>query len=170
MCSSTRPLPKSPPPSCSDRPTGAAGPFEMVDPFHLDRFVEAQSRSHVTVLAELGRGRKRSHWMWFVFPQLKGLGRSSTSEFYGIQGLEEARAYLAHPILGPRLRECAGLVNRVDGRTAEQIFGFPDWTKFRSSMTLFSLADPEEPAFRLALDRYFGGEADPEMLRLLDGR
>ena len=119
------------------------------------------------VRAELKAGRKATHWMWFVFPQLAGLGFSERAQFYGIASLEEARAYLAHRVLGPRLLECTGLVNAVEGRTAHDIFGSPDDMKFRSSMTLFSLADPDEPAFGAALERYFQGGKDRRTLDLL---
>jgi len=119
------------------------------------------------VRAELKAGRKLTHWMWFVFPQLAGLGFSERAQFYGIASLEEARAYLAHRVLGPRLLECTGLVNAVEGRTAHDIFGSPDDMKFRSSMTLFSLADPDEPAFGAALERYFQGGKDRRTLDLL---
>ena len=119
------------------------------------------------VRAELKAGRKATHWMWFVFPQLAGLGFSERAQFYGIASLEEARAYLAHRVLGPRLLECTGLVNAVEGRTAHDIFGSPDDKKFRSSMTLFSLADPDEPAFGAALERYFQGGKDRRTLDLL---
>jgi uncharacterized protein (DUF1810 family) len=139
----------------------------MADAFYLDRFVQAQDPVLAQVRRELAEGRKRSHWMWFIFPQLRGLGHSAMAQRYGIESLAEARAYLAHPLLGPRLAECAGLVNRVEGRTAHQIFGSPDDLKFHSSMTLFALADPAAPAFRLALDKYFGGEPDSATTRLL---
>ena len=132
----------------------------MADPFDLDRFVRAQDPVLDQVRRELGEGRKRSHWMWFVFPQLRGLGRSATAQRYGIGSLSEAKAYLAHPVLGPRLVECTGLVNKVEGRSAHQIFGGPDDLKFHSSMTLFAAADGDLPAFREALDKYFGGALD----------
>src|SRR3954447_15929466 len=127
----------------------------MSDPFDLERFVQAQDPVLAQVRRELGEGRKRSHWMWFVFPQLRGLGHSAMAQHYGLGGIEEARAYLAHPVLGPRLLDCTALVNRVEGRTAHDIFGTPDDMKFRSSMTLFAAARPEEAAFRTALERYF---------------
>ena len=139
----------------------------MDDPFHLERFVEAQAPIYGQALAELRAGDKRSHWMWFVFPQLAGLGLSPTAQRYAIGSLEEARAYLAHPALGPRLRECAAAVNAVEGLSARRIFGSPDDLKFRSSMTLFREAAPDEAAFQAALDRYFAGEADPRTLELL---
>jgi uncharacterized protein (DUF1810 family) len=132
----------------------------MSDAFDLDRFVRAQDPVLDQVRRELGEGRKRSHWMWFVFPQLRGPGRSATAQRYGIGSLDEARAYLAHPVLGPRLVECTGLVNRVEGRSAYEIFGSPDDLKFHSSMTLFAAADPEALAFRMALGKHFGGALD----------
>ena len=137
------------------------------DPFDLERFVRAQAPVYEAVRAELAAGRKRSHWMWFVFPQLRGLGRSSTAQHYGITSLEEARAYLAHPLLGKRLRECCGLMLAVQGRSANQILGSPDDLKFRSCVTLFALAAPEEAVFRQALDKYYGGEPDPQTLAAL---
>jgi len=132
----------------------------MPDAFDLDRFVQAQDPVLAQVRRELAEGRKRSHWMWFVFPQLKGLGRSATARHYGIASLAEARAYLAHPVLGRRLAECAALVNRVEGRSVHEIFGSPDDLKFHSSMTLFAAADPDAPVFREALDKHFAGALD----------
>ena len=119
------------------------------------------------VRMELKVGRKATHWMWFVFPQLAGLGFSHRARFYAIASLDEARAYIAHPVLGPRLVECAELVNAAEGRSAHDIFGSPDDLKFHSSMTLFSLAAPEEVAFGTALERYFGGRHDGRTLDLL---
>jgi len=139
----------------------------MPDPFRLQRFIEAQAPVYPAVEAELRAGRKASHWMWFIFPQLEGLGRSGTARFYAITGLEEARAYLAHPILGQRLVHCVALVNAVEGRSAHEIFGSPDDLKFRSSVTLFREAVPENALFQAALDKYFGGEPDPATLALL---
>ena len=139
------------------------------DPFDLQRFVSAQSPVIETVKAELSAGFKRSHWMWFVFPQLSGLGKSATSRRYALSGLAEARAYLAHPKLGERLRECTRLVLAIRGRTAQQIFGQVDACKFHSSMTLFSLASPTDPLFAEALARYHGGRLDQETLVRLDG-
>ena len=133
----------------------------MADPFNLQRFVDAQAGVYEAALAELAAGRKRTHWMWFVFPQLVGLGSSPMAQAYAISGLEEARAYLAHPVLGPRLLACTNAVNAVEGRSAHEIFGSPDDLKFRSSMTLFARAAPEEPAFRAALGKYFDGAEDP---------
>jgi uncharacterized protein (DUF1810 family) len=136
-------------------------------PFDLDRFVVAQGGVYPGVVAELRAGRKTGHWMWFVFPQVAGLGMSETSRFYAIASLDEARAYLAHPVLGPRLRECAGIVAATEGRSAEAIFGGIDAVKLRSSMTLFRRAAPDEPAFAAVLDRFFGGAADPRTDELL---
>jgi uncharacterized protein (DUF1810 family) len=153
----------------------------MADSFDLQRFLDAQADAYDDVLAELHSGRKTSHWMWFIFPQLRGLGHSPTAEHFAIQSLEEARAYLVHSILGPRLRECTALVNQIPGRSVEQIFGFPDNLKFRSSLTLFLQASswerrsPGRPApstadrdlFFAALGKYFHGEPDPLTLSLL---
>ena len=119
----------------------------MTDPFDLQRFVDAQSRVYDAVVAELLDGRKRTHWIWFVFPQLAGLGRSPTAAKYAISSLAEAQAYLRHDVLGPRLRECTRLVNEVQGRSIEEIFGWPDNLKVRSSMTLFSHATRERDEF-----------------------
>jgi uncharacterized protein (DUF1810 family) len=135
----------------------------MDDPYDLQRFVAAQDagRSYDQAAAELRRGRKTSHWMWFVFPQVAGLGRSPVAQLYAISGLAEAQAYLAHPVLGPRLAECTAIVAGLCGRTAEQVFGGIDALKLRSSMTLFLRAAPDQPAFRQVLDQYFGGDPDP---------
>ncbi|MEJ8839188.1 DUF1810 domain-containing protein [Ramlibacter sp. AN1133] len=138
----------------------------MDDPFGLQRFVAAQADAIEDVRDELRAGRKRSHWMWFVFPQCKGLGSSSTAQFYGIASLDEARAYLAHPVLGPRLRECCALMLAVPGKSAHEILGSPDDVKFRSCLTLFSLAAPEEAVFRQGLARFYGGEPDPRTVAL----
>jgi uncharacterized protein (DUF1810 family) len=136
------------------------------DPFELDRFVEAQSPVYPTVLAELRAGAKRSHWIWFIFPQLRGLGRSATAHRFGISSLAEAKAYLDHPILGPRLRECAALLVAAEGRSASEILGYPDDLKFCSSMTLFARAG-DDPVFRAVLDIFYGGQEDPATLELL---
>lgn len=133
----------------------------MAEPYDLDRFVAAQAGVYDRALAELRAGEKRSHWMWFIFPQIAGLGSSPMARRYAIGTLDEARAYGAHPVLGARLRACTAAVNGVTGRTAHVIFGSPDDMKFRSSMTLFARAAPEEPGFAEALARYFGGEPDP---------
>jgi uncharacterized protein (DUF1810 family) len=135
----------------------------------LERFLTEQNRDYETVLAELRRGHKTSHWIWFIFPQIAGLGRSAMSQHFAIGSLDEARAYLAHPVLGARLRECVGLLLAVEGRSADVIFGPLDAMKVRSSMTLFHRAAPDESAFRQVLDRFFAGIADPatdELLRL----
>jgi uncharacterized protein (DUF1810 family) len=137
------------------------------DPYHLGRFVDAQSGEYEQVLAELRAGRKQSHWIWFIFPQFKGLGRSPMAEHYGIGSIDEAHAYLRHPILGPRLEECTALVNEIEGRTIDDIFGFPDNLKFRSSMTLFANAAEDNHFFVDALTKYFAGEPDTKTLELI---
>jgi uncharacterized protein (DUF1810 family) len=134
----------------------------------LERFVEAQGPVFDTVRRELAAGRKAGHWMWFVFPQIAGLGTSPTARFYALASLEEAKAYLAHPVLGSRLTEATRLVLGAGGRTANAIFGSPDDLKFRSSMTLFAAADPAEPLFRQALERFYGGEPDARTLDRLE--
>jgi uncharacterized protein (DUF1810 family) len=139
----------------------------MNDPFNLARFVDAQSTDYAQVLSELRAGRKQSHWIWFIFPQLKGLGRSPMAEHYGIGSLEEAAAYLAHTVLGPRLEECTLLVNQVDGAPIDEIFGFPDNLKFRSSMTLFARAAKSSRVFNDALEKYFAGKPDAKTLEML---
>ncbi len=139
------------------------------DPDGLQRFVDAQDAggTYGAALRELRAGRKTSHWMWFVLPQLAGLGRSSTARHYGITGADEARAYLAHPVLGPRLRECAGAVTALGTRDPVAVLGGVDAQKLRSSMTLFAAAAPDEPVFRAVLDRCFDGQDDPLTLELL---
>ncbi len=132
----------------------------MDDPFNLRRFVDAQDGVFEEVCAELAAGKKRSHWMWFVFPQLKGLGHSATAQFYGISGREEAEQYLAHPILGPRLRQCTQLLLDVQGRTLKEILGYPDDLKFRSSMTLFAKVAKDNQVFVDAVNKFCGGEFD----------
>jgi uncharacterized protein (DUF1810 family) len=139
----------------------------MGDPHRLARFVEAQAPVYAQALAELRAGSKRSHWMWFVFPQIAGLGSSAMAQRYAIASLDEAKAYLAHPILGERLRQCSQAMLAVEGRSAHDILGTPDDLKFRSSMTLFHRAAPAEPLFEGCLKKYFGGEPDPQTLRLL---
>jgi len=136
------------------------------DPFNLARFTEAQDDVFEHAVAELRRGQKTSHWMWFVFPQIAGLGQSSTSRYYAISSLAEAQAYLADAVLGPRLRECASILVAAS-RSADQIFGGIDALKLRSSMTLFQHADPTEPLFRQVLDQYFDGADDPATLQRL---
>ncbi len=139
------------------------------DPFDLKRFVDAQATVYRNVVEELRAGRKRSHWMWFVFPQLRGLGSSPTAVHYGISSLGEARAYLAHELLGPRLRECTRLVNDVQDRSAADIFGSPDDLKLRSSMTLFAHAIDDNGDFVALLDKYYGGRQDQLTLERLTG-
>jgi len=141
----------------------------MDDPCNLARFITAQQGVYARVLAELAAGRKESHWMWFVFPQLEGLGSSPTARHYAIASLAEARAYLAHPLLGARLRECTALVIGLEGTTAQAVFGYPDDLKFRSCMTLFAhAADPcAQQPFVGALRKYFAGEEDPLTRKLL---
>jgi uncharacterized protein (DUF1810 family) len=137
--------------------------------FDLERFVAAQRDTYDDVLAELRAGAKRGHWMWFVFPQVEGLGLSPMSRHYAIHSLDEARAYLAHPVLGPRLRECAAAVLATGQTTAERILGGIDARKLRSSMTLFHRADPDEPVFVEVLDRFYDGRADDATDALLTG-
>lgn len=140
----------------------------MTDPFDLGRFVAAQEDVIADALAELHAGQKQSHWMWFVFPQLRGLGVSPTAHRFGIADLAEARAYLAHPLLGRRLFACTDIVLSIERRTLHQIFGSPDDMKFISSMTLFALASENaQSAFRTALDRYGGGALDQRTVDLL---
>jgi uncharacterized protein (DUF1810 family) len=136
----------------------------------VERFVAAQDAVYASVLRELGAGRKTSHWMWFVFPQLRTLGRSGTARFYGLEGRDEALTYWRHPVLGPRLLECTRLVLATRGRSAHEIFGSPDDLKLRSCMTLFDAVAPDEPAFRAVLDRFYGGEADPLTLDVVAAR
>jgi len=137
------------------------------DRYALERFVEAQERVYDAALGELRSGRKRSHWIWIVFPQLRGLGHSPAAQHYGISSLDEARAYLAHDVLGPRLRECTRLVAAIDGRSVDEIFGWPDNLKVRSSMTLFSHATDDNGDFRAVLDKFYAGEDDPATVELL---
>jgi uncharacterized protein (DUF1810 family) len=139
------------------------------DPFDLTRFVDAQAPVYRDVVDELRRGRKVSHWMWFVFPQLRGLGRSPMAARYGVSSLEEARAYLRHDLLGPRLHECTQLVNQVHGRSINEIFGSPDDLKLCSSMTLFACATEDNEDFHALLTRYYSGEQDPVTLAELNG-
>jgi uncharacterized protein (DUF1810 family) len=138
-----------------------------MDPFNLQRFVDAQDRVYDQVLAELRAGRKRSHWIWFIFPQLAALGNSSTAKHFGIDSLSEAQAYLAHPVLGARLRECTRLVMAIDGRSVDDIFGWPDNLKVRSSMTLFARAGDDNADFLAVLDKFYGGEQDARTRALL---
>lgn len=137
------------------------------DPHDLNRFVQAQESVYQRALAEIRRGRKQSHWMWFIFPQIDGLGYSSTAKFYAIKSLAEARACLEHPVLGPRLRECAAAALSVEGRTAYEVFGSPDDMKLRSCATLFAQVSPAGSLFHQLLDRYFQGEPDSATLGIL---
>ena len=139
----------------------------MSDPYDLQRFVDAQNPVYDKVRAELREGRKRSHWMWFIFPQIDGLGSSPLARRFAISSPAEATAFLEHPILGPRLAECTRLVNLVEGRPIGQIFGYPDDLKFRSSMTLFARAAAENQIFVDALQKYFAGELDPATIERL---
>ena len=133
----------------------------------LERFVEAQNPVYESVCTELSAGQKTTHWMWFIFPQLKALGRSATAKHFGLEGRDEAAAYWQHPVLGPRLKHCTELVLGVQGKSARQIFGATDEIKLRSCMTLFELVAPDEPAFGRVLDRFFGGRRDEVTAGLL---
>ena len=139
------------------------------DPFNLARFVEAQDRQYAEAIAELRAGRKRSHWIWFVFPQLRALGRSGTAQFYGIGNTAEAAAYWQHPVLGPRLRGSVGALLHVPKKTAVEILGDIDALKVRSCLTLFLQVAPEDPGLNAALARFYGGEPDPLTLKLAHG-
>jgi uncharacterized protein (DUF1810 family) len=141
--------------------------MKVVDPYDLNRFVEAQEDVYESALAEIRAGQKRSHWMWFVFPQIAGLGSSPISRKYAIRRLDEARAYLDHPILGLRLLDCVDAVLAIDGKSASEIFGYPDDLKLRSSATLFAAARPDCAKFQRLLERYFDGKHDPRTLSLL---
>jgi uncharacterized protein (DUF1810 family) len=139
----------------------------MADLYNLQRFLDAQARTYDTALEELRAGRKSSHWIWFIFPQITGLGHSGMAQKFAIASLDEAKAYLQHPVLGPRLRTCTQLVLDVEGRSAEEIFGYPDYLKFRSCLTLFSSAAPDNTLFKSALLKYFHGKPDQLTLDLL---
>lgn len=141
--------------------------IDAADPFCLSRFVSAQENVYQQVLTELEQGRKRTHWIWYIFPQIDGLGHSSMAERYAIKSLDEARAYLQHPVLGARLTECTEKVIAIDGKSVATIFGYPDDLKFRSSMTLFSSIAGSESVFSRALEKYFHGEKDSKTLALL---
>ena len=156
-------------PGAAERARNGAGALILsaADPYGLERFVLAQAPLYEQVRRELAEGHKRSHWMWFVFPQLAGLGSSPTAVRYAISSAEEAHAYSRHGVLGPRLTECTGLVERVDGRSIAQIFSYPDHLKFHSCMTLFKHAGADQAPFERALQKYFGGAADPRTLQLL---
>jgi uncharacterized protein (DUF1810 family) len=138
--------------------------FMSTDPYNLQRFVDAQHPIYGQVRDELIAGQKESHWMWFIFPQIKGLGTSHTAQKYAIQSIDEAKAYLAHSLLGFRLRECTQLVNAINGRSIENIFGYPDHLKFHSSMTLFAQLHPGDNFFTAALTKYFHGQPDRKTL------
>jgi uncharacterized protein (DUF1810 family) len=139
-----------------------------MDPFNLERFLDAQAGVYDTALAELRAGAKRSHWMWFIFPQMRGLGRSDRAQYFGIRSLDEALAFHADPILGKRLRECVMALLGPPGHSAEEILGSVDALKLRSSLTLFRIAAPGEPLFQRALERYFDGKLDPQTIELLE--
>ncbi len=147
--------------------TRSGGTIGPEDTFNLSRFLEAQEGVYSTVLAELRGGHKRSHWMWYIFPQIDGLGFSSTTRYYAIKNEEEARQYLKHPVLGARLLECAKTVLDVDGRSASEIFGPPDDLKLRSSMTLFAQVSDPDSVFARVIDKYFHGKRDDKTLALL---
>ncbi|MBK1705763.1 DUF1810 domain-containing protein [Halochromatium glycolicum] len=138
------------------------------DPFELTRFVEAQAPQYTQALSEIRSGRKRSHWMWFIFPQLEGLGMSTTARRYAIRSLAEAQAYLAHPVLGPRLIACAEAALGLEGRSAHEVFGSPDDLKLRSCATLFAQVSPAGSVFHRLLEHYFAGQPDERTLALLD--
>ena len=140
----------------------------MTDPFNLDRFLKAQQHDYERALAELRAGRKETHWIWYVLPQLRGLGLSSMANFYGIASRQEAEAYLAHPVLGARLKECVSAINALEGRSAVDVLGLIDAAKFRSCVTLFAAVQPEEPVFQEALRKYFVGAPDRKTLALLE--
>ena len=137
------------------------------DPYDLQRFVQAQNADYDRALLEIKRGKKRSHWMWYIFPQFEGLGFSTTSMRYSIKSMGEAAAYLAHPVLGPRLKECAKAVLGVEGRSAHEIFGSPDDMKLRSCATLFACVSPAASVFHRLLDKYFESRQDPKTLGLI---
>ena len=141
--------------------------MSAVNTFNLERFIDAQDPIYATVVAELRAGRKRSHWMWFVFPQHRALGLSGMAKRFGIESLAEAKAYAAHAILGVRLRECSGLVLAGHGRTVNEIFGSPDDLKLRSSMTLFAIAVNDEPVFARVLEKYYNGVPDERTVALV---
>jgi len=138
-----------------------------MDTYNLQRFIDAQDNIFLRVCAELRTGKKRSHWMWFIFPQIKGLGSSAMALHFAIASLDEARAYLEHPLLGARLRECTRLVNAIQGRSIGQVFGYPDDMKFHSSMTLFSCTGTDDREFSGALRKYFNSELDALTLKCL---
>jgi uncharacterized protein (DUF1810 family) len=142
-------------------------PHSVADPYNLDRFLQAQEHNYEQALVEIRSGQKRSHWMWYIFPQFDGLASSPTSKLYAIKSIEEARAYLDHPVLGPKLLECAEVAQAVEGRSAREIFGSPDDVKLRSSATLFACVSPAGSVFERLLAKFCGGERDEKTLRLL---
>ncbi|HLG56981.1 MAG TPA: DUF1810 domain-containing protein [Vicinamibacterales bacterium] len=146
-----------------------ANPPSADDPYDLARFVDAQEDSYQQALSEIRSGRKQSHWMWYVFPQFAGLGVSSTSQRYAVKSVAEAEAYLAHPVLGPRLLEIAEAVLRLEGRSASEVFGSPDDMKLRSCATLFVCVSPDDSVFHRIIDKYFDGQRDEATLRLVSG-
>jgi uncharacterized protein (DUF1810 family) len=141
---------------------------DMKDPYLLCRFVSAQQDDYEQALSEIRSGKKRSHWMWYIFPQIDGLAFSSTSKYYAIKSIEEAKAYLTHSVLGPRLLECAEAVVQIEGRSARDIFGSPDDLKLRSCATLFACVSPTGSVFERLLEKYYCGERDQKTLRLLE--
>ena len=141
-----------------------------MDPFHLARFVQAQERDYEQALSEIKAGRKQSHWMWYIFPQLEGLGSSPMSQHYAIRSADEARAYVAHPVLGPRLTACAEAALQIEGRSAYDIFGSPDDIKLRSCATLFAAVSPGGSVFHRVIAKYFDGREDERTLQLLRSR
>jgi len=147
--------------------TSSSDPRSSDDPYDLTRFVRAQENQYEQALSEIRSGRKRTHWMWYIFPQIDGLALSSTSKHYSVKSLEEAKAYLEHPILGPRLLECAEAVVRAEGRSATEIFGAPDDLKLRSCATLFACVSPRNSVFDRLLTKYYRGERDGKTLQLL---
>lgn len=134
---------------------------------NLDRFVSAQERDYTTALSEIRNGRKESHWMWYIFPQIAGLGYSSMAQYYAISDIEEAKAYMQHPVLGARLVEISNALLRLESSNATAVMGYPDDIKLRSSMTLFMLAAPDEPVFKKVIDKYYGGEPDERTIALV---
>jgi uncharacterized protein (DUF1810 family) len=147
--------------------TSSNDPRNSDDPYALTRFVRAQEKDYEQALSEIRNGRKRTHWMWYIFPQFDGLAFSSTSKYYSIKSVAEAKAYLAHPLLGPRLLECAEAAVRVEGRSATDIFGTPDDLKLRSCATLFACVSPRDSVFDRLLAKYYRGERDDRTLQLL---
>ena len=148
--------------------TEASDSINKNDPFNLDRFVSVQATKYDGICEELRNGKKLTHWMWYIFPQFDGLGYSPTSKLYAIKSKEEARQYLEHPVLGTRLLECVQILLELEGRSASQIFGFPDDLKLKSSMTLFAAVQSQELAFARVLDKYFQGKRDTRTIELLE--